>query len=106
MLKITPGLTKRVLSMRLRELERDGFIEIVETRRNYARWDLTEKGRDTLPILMAFVQLGSRWYAEKVFFDKKARTLGEIFEESYVERIAKNFRAELSNTPIPTNRHQ
>ena len=59
MLKITPGLTKRVLSMRLRELSREGYIQIVERRRNFSKWELTEKGRDVLPVLMALVQFGS-----------------------------------------------
>src|SRR5580658_9380319 len=53
-LKATPGLTPRVLSNRLRELEREGMIERIEERKgpNLVRWALTEKGRDTIPILM------------------------------------------------------
>ncbi len=84
MLRITPGLTKRVLAMRLKELERDGFIRPVERAQNYTRWGLTEKGEDALPILMTLVRFGSKWYAEEVFADKKARSLSDVFERSYI----------------------
>ena len=86
MLAITPGLTRRVLAMRLKELKRDGFIEVVEKGRNYSKWDLTEKGRDVLPVLMMLVQFGSKWYADEIFTDKKVRELDEIFDESYIRR--------------------
>lgn len=84
MLRITPGLTKRVLAMRLRELEHGGFIAPVERGRNFTRWGLTEKGTDALPILMALVQFGSKWYAGEVFADGRPRSLGEVFDESYI----------------------
>ncbi len=99
MLKITSGLTRRVLVMRLRELEREGFIEVVERGRNYSKWDLTEKGRDVLPVLMLLVQFGSKWYAEKVFSDKAARPLEEVFEESYIRRIMRNTQSNLIVSP-------
>ena len=84
MLKITPGLTRRVLSMRLKELKREGYIEIVERGKNYSKWDLTEKGRDVLPVLMSLVYLGSKWYPDAVFSDAIARSLQEIFPEYYI----------------------
>ena len=90
MLKVTPGLTKRVLSMRLRELEHEGFIKVVETGHNYNSWDLTQKGKDALPILLTLVQFGSKWYADQVFADKTPRALRDIFEESYIQKIMKD----------------
>jgi DNA-binding HxlR family transcriptional regulator len=87
MLRATPGLTRRVLSMRLRELERDGFIEVVERGKNYSRWELTEKGRDVLPVLMTLVRFGSKWYPDQVFEDKVPRQLKEVFDEMYIRRI-------------------
>ncbi|MHB1869171.1 MAG: winged helix-turn-helix transcriptional regulator [Nitrososphaerales archaeon] len=87
MLKVTPGLTKRVLSMRLKELERGGFIEVGEKGLNYSKWYLTQKGRDTLPVLMALVQFGSKHYADHVFEDRKPRALNDIFDESYIQKI-------------------
>lgn len=90
MLRVTPGLTPRVLSMRLKQLEKDGIIERVEKQKSPSRvkWDLTEKGRDTLPILMSFIQYGSKWYANLVFEDKSPRSLIELFPESRVRKFA------------------
>ncbi len=90
-LKSTPGLTPRVLSNRLRELEREGMIERVERRKgpNFVRWTLTEKGDDTIPILMRFAAFGSKWYADTVFEDKTPKRLREIYpawEAQSVER--------------------
>src|ERR1017187_464301 len=67
LLKATPGLTPRVLSKRLRQLEGEGMIERVEEKRgpNLVRWRLTEKGNDTIPILMRFAAFGSKWHAEE-----------------------------------------
>jgi DNA-binding HxlR family transcriptional regulator len=100
-LRVTPGLTKRVLSMRLRELEKGGYIYIVERGSNYSKWDLTEKGRDTLPILMSLVQFGSKYYAEQVFGDKTPRQLNDVFDESYIQKIMKNLLVEI---PVPAYR--
>jgi DNA-binding HxlR family transcriptional regulator len=86
MLRVTPGLTKRVLAMRLRELEHGGFIHAVERGRNYTRWGLTDKGDDALPILMALVHFGSKWYANEVFADQRPRALSEVFESSYIQK--------------------
>ena len=87
MLKITPGLTKRVLSIRLKELESEQFIEVAEKNKNCTKWELTEKGRDALAILMIMVQFGSKYYAAKVFKDQRPRNLDEVFELSYIQRI-------------------
>ncbi len=82
LLKANLGLTPRILSMRLRELEGEGYIERVERRGpNLVRWGLTEKGSDTIPILMQFVAFGSKWYAERVFEDGAPRTLKEIYPQ-------------------------
>ncbi len=90
MIRFTPGLTKRVLAMRLRELEREGFIEVVERGKNYSKWDLTDKGRDVRPILMSIAQLGTKWYADKVFADKKPRALTQVFDELYIRKMMDN----------------
>jgi DNA-binding HxlR family transcriptional regulator len=74
-----PGLTPRVLSMRLKELEKDGIIQKTEDKGSVVRWTLTEKGEDTLPILMRLIAFGSKWYAKEVFEDKVPRSLNEIF---------------------------
>lgn len=86
MLRAMPGLSKRLLAMRLTELERAGFIARAETRRGYVRWELTAKGADVLPILLTMVQFGAKWYADEVFADRTARPLADIFDEGYIRR--------------------
>ena len=77
-----PGLTPRVLSMRLKELEKEGFIKCIEKGNSSmsVRWTLTEKGRDALPILLQFTAFGSKWHADVVFEDKTPRTPDELFQ--------------------------
>jgi DNA-binding HxlR family transcriptional regulator len=99
MLRVTPGLTKRVLSMRLKELKKGGFIKVVERGLNYSKWDLTEKGKDTLPVLMSLVQFGSKYYADRVFEDKRPRALSDIFDEPYIRKIMSNL---IINIPVPS----
>lgn len=36
---------------------------------------------------MMLVRFGSKWHSEEVFKDKKARTLREIFDESYLLKV-------------------
>lgn len=100
MLKITNGLTKRVLSRRLRELKREGYIEeIVGSGQNYPKWNLTEKGRDVLPILMTLVQIGSKYYPDQVYEDKKPRLLNDVFDESYIQKVMRNLVIDIPESP-------
>jgi DNA-binding HxlR family transcriptional regulator len=49
--------------MRLKELEKEGFIKCVEEKRSpmMVLWRLTEKGKDTLPIFMQLVAYLARY---------------------------------------------
>lgn len=89
-----PGLTPRVLSMRLRELEDEGYIECVGGKRQplMVVWRLTEKGRDTMPILMQLTAFGSKWHADVVFKDKRPRDLHEIFPQTEARNLAIDIR--------------
>ncbi|MDQ3836733.1 MAG: helix-turn-helix transcriptional regulator [Thermoproteota archaeon] len=82
LLNSIPGLTPRVLSMRLKELEKEGLIECIEKGKSpmIVRWTITEKGRDVIPILLMFTAFGSKWHADVVFEDKTPRTLDELFQ--------------------------
>jgi DNA-binding HxlR family transcriptional regulator len=85
-----PGLTPRVLSMRLKELEKEGFIKCIEKEKKspmIVRWTLTEKGRDALPILLQFTAFGSKWHADVVFEDKTPRTPSELFQPKAMKVI-------------------
>lgn len=80
-LESIPGLTPRVLSMRLRELEQERIIKCTQIKNDQTMvlWSLTEKGKDILPILLMLTAFGSKWYSEYVFEDKKPRLLNEVF---------------------------
>src|SRR5712691_10663341 len=90
LLESVPGLTPRVLSMRLKELERDGIIQKVEDETNptVVRWTLTPKGEDALPILIRLMAFGAKWYAKDVFEDKVPRSLNDIFTRQEAQEIA------------------
>ena len=89
LLDSVPGLTPRVLSMRLKELERDGIIQKIEGESSPAivRWTLTQKGEDALPILIRLMAFGAKWYAKDVFEDKVPRSLNEIFTRPEAQEI-------------------
>ena len=57
-LESIPGLTPRVLSMRLKELEKEGIIRCTQIKgeQTMVLWNLTEKGMDILPILLMLLQ--------------------------------------------------
>lgn len=63
-LRSLPGLTPRVLIMRLNELEKCGLITPVTIRTGprFVRWILTEKGKDTIPILQGYSSYVRKWY--------------------------------------------
>ena len=86
MLRAMPGLSKRLLTMRLAELEQAGFVARAESRRGYVRWELTAKGADVVPILLTMVQFGAKWYADEVFVDRIARPLKDVFDEGYIRK--------------------
>jgi DNA-binding HxlR family transcriptional regulator len=80
-LRSIPGLTPRVLILRLRELQDDGIVEpvVVQGRPKQVRWRLTKMGMDTIPILMSFISFGATWYPQMIFEDGKPRTAEELF---------------------------
>ena len=85
-----PGLTPRVLSMRLKELEKEGFIECHKKGKKspmIVRWTLTEKGRDALPILLQLTVFGSKWHADVVFEDKTPRKPNELFQPKVMKAM-------------------
>lgn len=94
-LESIPGLTPRVLSMRLKELEKEGLIECIEKKKSPPQmmvlWRLTEKGKDTLPILMQMVAFSSKWYADVIFEDKRPRKFSEIFPQPEAREMIMNY---------------
>ena len=68
------------------------MISRVEDRKTprFVRWNLTDKGWDTLPILMSYVAFGSKWYAPQVFEDKKPREMNEIYLQKNLKNMYVN----------------
>jgi DNA-binding HxlR family transcriptional regulator len=71
LMKGIPGITPRMLSSRLKDLERHGMIVKTANRKSAkaAKWYPTEKGWDALPILFSYTAFGSKWFASQVFED-------------------------------------
>lgn len=86
-LESIPGLTPRVLSKRLNELEEEGFIECIQNQKSpmVVRWTLTEKGMDTVPMMIHLIAFSSKWHASEVFKDKTPRSLHELFKPEAIE---------------------
>jgi len=59
------GISKNTLANRLSELVEGGILERVEAASGskYLEYELTEKGRDLAPIVMALAQWGDKWSA-------------------------------------------
>jgi DNA-binding HxlR family transcriptional regulator len=57
------GISRHVLTLRLKELVRDGIFFRVQYHRGPSRYEykLTEKGRDLLPVLVAMACWSDRW---------------------------------------------
>lgn len=86
MLRSTPGLTPRVLTFRLQELRKEGFIRRVE-RDGAIVYEPTEKGRDAIPILAAFTSFGFKHHAATVFPDGIPRDIGAVLPGSQRELL-------------------
>ena len=63
-LRALPGLTPRVLIMRLNELESCGLLQpvTIQEKPRLVRWVLTEKGRDAMPIIEGYLAYVSKWH--------------------------------------------
>jgi DNA-binding HxlR family transcriptional regulator len=82
--KNNPGLLPRTLSLRLKQLSRDGLIvrgtESESDRR--PRYRLTAKGQEVWPILATLLQYGTHNHADRVFEDRRPRNIEEVFPNS------------------------
>jgi DNA-binding HxlR family transcriptional regulator len=75
------GINAKILSARLKEMEKDGLV----TRRVYAEtplrveYSLTEKGLATKPILDQMASFSLQYCSKEVFEDGKPRKPGEVY---------------------------
>ena len=82
-LRNNPGLNARLLSLRLKELQREGLVERMTNPSDHREvwYDITEKGQDIVPILSAFIQYGAKHRAKEVFKDRAPREFEALFPE-------------------------
>jgi DNA-binding HxlR family transcriptional regulator len=94
-LQSLPGLTPRVLIMRLNELETCGFIKPVTLRERprLVGWVLTDKGRDTLPIIHEYSTYLAKWYPNASLENHRVRIRPTIL--SLIETAA------MDKQPVP-----
>jgi DNA-binding HxlR family transcriptional regulator len=73
-LRSLPGLTSRVLIMRLNELEESGLItpNLIRERPRLVRWTLTEKGEDALPIVEGYFSFTKKWHPNATLKNHRA----------------------------------
>lgn len=94
LLKSLPGIPSKVLATRLKELEEEGFVErTVEKSRppKLVRWSLKEKGFDAIRIGMMVGAFGAKWHADRVFHDKRPRTIRELYDREGLELLMNGF---------------
>lgn len=92
LLKTLSGISPRILSRRLRELESNGLVTRIVEKHSHetVRWHVTGKGWDALPILFSYVAFGSKWYSGSVFTDGQARSLKEQYPSPIAQRFFVN----------------
>ena len=83
LLRSSPGMSKRILAMRLNELERNGFIYRAAQTRAYTKWQLAQKGADVLPVLLTLIHFGSKWRVGSDSSSGQPSTLGPTFDVTY-----------------------
>jgi DNA-binding HxlR family transcriptional regulator len=78
-----PGLTPRVLSMRLVELRREGVVERLSKAGNGRRilYRISARGVDALPIVTAFMQYGIRHHSNGSFEERLPTEYADTFRQ-------------------------
>ncbi|MCI4325692.1 MAG: helix-turn-helix transcriptional regulator [Thermoplasmata archaeon] len=82
--RANPGLRQRTLSLRLKQMQREGLIERADGDARSSGYRLTTKGRDLWPVLSALFDYGIQHHADVVFVDGRPRTLAEVYPGSSV----------------------
>ena len=92
--KSLPGIPSKVLATRLKQLEQEGFVEKYVEKSvppKIVRWSLTEKGADAIRVGMMLAVFGAKWYADRIFDDKRPRRMSEIYNSRRIELLMKDF---------------
>lgn len=90
-LRSNPGLSPRLLAMRINELEREGILRrvpsTVDAREVY--YELSPKGKDLVHVLVAVLRFAAKHEASRIFPDGQSRKLEEAYPG--VDEWAKRF---------------
>jgi len=89
-LRNNPGLTARVLSRRLKDMQKEGLIERKATD-DIVSYALTSRGEDAVFILLSFLRYGLKHHAgEKLDFSKPLPNFEEMIRQYRQLPIAKS----------------
>lgn len=80
-----PGLSRRMLALRLREMVAEGLFE--KKADGEPRYRLTSRGEEALVVVLAVMQYTMREHAKEIFTDARPREVAEVFP-SERERLA------------------
>lgn len=82
LLESLEGISPKVLSTRLRQLEAGGLLRRVETRRapKLVRWALTARSRDLVPVMMMMGAYHSKWDPDVIHPGRTRMRLSELYD--------------------------
>ncbi len=83
LLRNVPGMNPRMLSLRLRELEDCNLVgrRVFTGSPIKIEYELTNAGRDTIPVMFAMAEFSMKNFPEDVFEDGTARTPERVMRE-------------------------
>ena len=79
-------INAKILSARLKEMEKDGLIKrkILDERPIGVEYTLTEKGEALHPVLDQMASYSTQYYAKAVFKDGKTRKLKDVYGSDFL----------------------
>ncbi|MEW6044657.1 MAG: helix-turn-helix domain-containing protein [Thermoproteota archaeon] len=87
LLESIEGINPKTLSIRLREMERNGLIErkIFPDTPPRVEYSITEKGLALKPVILAMAEFSMKYCAKDVFKDGRSRTLKQVFNPRVID---------------------
>lgn len=84
------GINAKILSMRLKEMEKDGLIKrnIYHESPVRIEYQITEKGNDLRPILEHMSAFSMKYFAKDIFKDGKPRTFAQVYGYKPITGVA------------------
>jgi len=79
-------INAKILSARLKEMEKDGLIKrkILNERPIAVEYTLTDKGEALHPVLDQMASYSTQYYAKAVFKDGKTRKLKDVYGSDFL----------------------